>query len=140
MKGLLRFLAVILILMVGVWGYVTYYMNRGAIEELEAHPEGELAAKTLLLTLPSGRRIPVNYLEDGERVFVAADGPWWRQFRGEGAPVTLLIRGETHTGVGRAVLSDPARIEAVFARLRPNVPDWLPGWLDATLVEIEVDS
>ena len=36
MKGLLRFLAVILILMVGVWGYVTYYMNRGAIEELEA--------------------------------------------------------------------------------------------------------
>ncbi|MGE0625836.1 MAG: hypothetical protein AB7I04_19485 [Pseudomonadales bacterium] len=140
MQGLFRFVAVILIVVVGIWAYVTWYMNRGVIAELEQHPQGQRAAETLLLTLPSGRRIPVNYLEEGATVFVAADGPWWRQFRGEGAPVILLIRGETREGMARVVLDDPDYVAEVFARLRTGVPDWLPRWLDGRLVVITLDG
>lgn len=140
MQGLLRLTAVILIVAAGLWVYVTWYMNSGVIEELELHPQGQRATETLLLALPSGRRIPVNYLQDGATLYVAADGPWWRAFRGDGAPVTVLIRGETRTGTGRAVLDDPARVAAVFERLRPDVPEWLPAWLDGTLVVITLDG
>ena len=140
MQGILRLAAFILILSAGLWAYVNWYMNRGVIDEIETHPEGQRAKETLLLTLPSGRRIPVNYLEDGKTVFVAADGPWWRQFRGEGARVLLLIRGETHEGTARVVLDDPDYVAEVFARLRPDVPDWLPIWLDGKLVVITLDG
>ena len=53
--------------------------------------------------------------------------------------MTLLIRGETLHGHATAIQSDPARTRDVFARLRPDVPAWLPGWLDAVLVAIELD-
>ena len=136
MQGILRLAAVVVIVAVGLWAYVTWYMNRGVIEELEQHPEGQRATETLLLTLPSGRVIPVNYLEDGARVYVAADGPWWRQFRGDGAPAVLLIRGETRKGTGRVILDDPDYVAEVFERLRPDVPEWLPTWLDGRLIVI----
>jgi len=135
MQGLLRLIAVILIVSIGLWTYVTWYMNRGVILELEQHPQGQRATETLLLTLPSGRRIPVNYLEDGSTVYVAADGPWWRQFR-ESAEIEVFIRGKLPTGTAQVVLDDPVRVAEVFARLRPDVPDWLPGLLDARLVVI----
>jgi hypothetical protein len=32
----------------------------------------------LLLTMPDGRQIPVNYLREGNLVFAGADGRWWR--------------------------------------------------------------
>lgn len=140
MQGLLRLAAVILVVCAGLWVYVGWYMNRGVIEELEQHPQGQRAMEALLLTLPNGRRIPVNYLEDGAVVYVAADGPWWRQFRGDGARVSMLIRGETRTGAGRVVLDDPDYVAAVFGRLRPDVPDWLPTWLDGRLVVITPDG
>jgi len=140
MQGILRLAGLILILAAGLWAYVNWYMNGGVIEELEAHPEGQRAMETLLLTLPGGRRIPVNYLEEGATVFVAADGPWWRQFRGEGARVLLLIRGETRQGTARVVLDDPDYVAEVFARLRPDVPDWLPDWLDGKLVVITLEG
>jgi len=140
MQGILRLAAFILILSAGLWAYVNWYMNGGVIEELETHPEGQRATETLLLTLPSGRRIPVNYLEDGKTVFVAADGTWWRQFHGEGARVELLIRGETRSGTARVVLDDPGYVAEVFARLRPDVPDWLPAWLDGKLVVITLED
>lgn len=140
MQGILRLVGVVLVVAVGLWVYVTWYMNQGVIEELERHPEGQRATETLLLTLPAGRRIPVNYLEDGATVYVAADGPWWRQFRGDGAETVLLIRGETRRGRGRVVLDDPDFVADVFARLRPNVPDWLPRWLDGKLVVITLNG
>ena len=34
--------------------------NPGVVRELIEDPEGERAARVMLLTLPSGRRIPVN--------------------------------------------------------------------------------
>lgn len=39
----------------------------------------------------------------------------------------------------RAILDDPEYTRSVFERLRPNVPDWLPDWLDAYLIVIDLD-
>ena len=46
--------------------------------------------------------------------------------RGNGIPVSMLIRGETYHGRGKLAPDDPAFIEDVFSRLRPTTPDWLP--------------
>ena len=56
------------------------------------------------------------------------------------APVTVVIRGETLTGVARVVFDDPEFKADVFGRLRPTVPSWLPAWLDAHLVVIELEG
>ena len=108
-------------------------MNRGVIRELREDPNGERAQKVMLITLPSGKEIPVNYLRDGDRVYAGADFPWWRELEGPGAEVTVLIRGETLRGRGRAVKDDPELRASVFARLRPSAPSFT-----GTLVEIRL--
>ena len=50
------------------------FVNPGVAEELRAEPDGDRAQKVMLLTLPSGREIPVNYLREGDRVYAGADG------------------------------------------------------------------
>ncbi len=89
----------------------------------------------MLLTLPSGRRIPVNYLREHSMVYAAADGTWWVELIGDGLPVTLLVRGETLRGTARAVLDDPAYTQEVFKRLRP---DAIKGF--GTLVEVRLEA
>lgn len=109
-------------------------LNRGVIRELREEPDGERARKVVLLTLPSGKSIPVNYLRDGEFVYAGADFPWWRELRSGGDEVSVLIRGETLRGHGRAMKDDPALRRSVFERLRPTAPSWT-----GTLVEIQLD-
>ncbi len=115
--------------------YYNSIANPRITRELEEDPGGELANRVMLLTLPSGRRLPVNYLREGDRVYAGADGRWWKELEGERFPVTVWVRGETLAGTGRAVLDDPAHREDVFSRLRPNA---LPGF--GTLVEIRLDD
>lgn len=119
-------------------GLVTWISNRGVAAELEADPRGERAQKVMMIHFPSGKRIPVNYLREGDRVYAGADGPWWRELRGQGVFVELLIRGERLRGIARAVEDDPELESDVFSRLRPTVPKWLPSWIDAVLVEIRL--
>ncbi len=114
--------------------------NAWVAEELERDPRGERAGIAMLLTLPDGRTLPVNYRREGKRVFAGADGRWWRTLREGNVPVTVLIRGETLQGKARVVFDDPHYTREVFARLRPNVPKWLPEWLDAYLVVIDLDE
>lgn len=109
-------------------------LNRGVIRELHEKPDGDRAKKVMLLTLPSGKSIPVNYLEDDDVVYAGADFPWWRELRGEGGDVSVLIRGQTRRGHGRAVQDNPALRSSVFERLRPTTPSWT-----GTLVEIHLD-
>ena len=106
--------------------YSTFVMNPNVVEELQSNPQGERAGIVMLLTLPDGRRLPVNYIREGNTVFVGADGSWWRLFGDAGAPVTVLIRGETLTGLAQVVLDEPDYTHEVFGRLRPTVPGWLP--------------
>jgi hypothetical protein len=129
-------LIVIVALLVLVAGYAVYMArvaNPTAERELREDPDGERARKVMLITLPSGRVLPVNYLREGDTVYAAADGRWWHQLRGRGAAVELLVRGETLKGQARAIEDDPDHRSAVFDRLRPSAPT-----LFGTLVQIDL--
>lgn len=114
--------------------------NPRVVEEITTNPTGERAGVVMALTLPDGRTLPVNYRREGNHVYAGADGRWWRTLRDGNAPVTVLIRGETITGRAHVVFDDPAFKADVFSRLRPTVPGWLPAWLDAHLVVIELEA
>jgi len=129
-------LIVVALLGIGVVAYAIYsihVVNPRIERELLEDPEGERASRVMLLTLPSGRRIPVNYLREGDQIFAGADGSWWKELEGDGAPVTLVVRGERLEGRGRAVQDDPEYRKRIFAKLRPNA---LEGF--GTLVEIRL--
>ena len=111
-------------------------VNQQVAQEIIANPDGERARRAMLLYLPDGRMYPVNYLREDNRVYMGIDGLWWREFRGDGAPVRMFIRGLEFSGHGRVVLDDPTYVEDVFSRLRPTVPEWLPDWLNGKLVVI----
>ena len=111
----------------------SWLRNPAVIRELQEEPDGERARKVMLLTLPSGKAIPVNYIQDPGVVYAAADFPWWRELR-EPAPVTVLVQGQTLRGQGRAVLDEPELRTPVFERLRPTAPSWT-----GTLIEVRLD-
>jgi len=115
-------------------------VNRGVIEQLKSNPAYQRGDKVALFTLPSGRELPANYLMEDDRIYVGVDGFWWREFRGEGAPVEVLVRGRRYHGIGQVILDDPVYTATIFERLRPTVPDWLPDVLNGKLVVITVDS
>lgn len=120
--------------------YFTTIGNARITKQLRESPDGDVARRVMLVTLPSGRQVPVNFLREGDVVYAGADGPWWRQLRGEGVSVELLVRGDTLTGKARAIEGAPDFTREVFDRLRPDVPKWLPAWADAVLVEIKLDT
>jgi len=114
--------------------YNTHVANPRVVRELREQPDGERAKKVMLLTLPSGKAIPVNYLREGDRVYAAADFPWWRELANGGGPGSALVRGETLRGRVRAVRDDAALRDSVFERLRPTAPRFL-----GTLVVLEIE-
>ena len=119
------------------YGLIT---NPRVIEEITTNPTGERAGIVMALTLPDGRTLPVNYRREDDQVYAGADGRWWRTLRDGNVPVTVLIRGETLSGHARVVFDDPEFKADVFSRLRPTVPSWLPAWLNAHLVVIELEG
>ena len=126
-------IAALVLLAMGSWLYAEQIANPRVVRELIEHPDGDRAQRVILLTLPSGRSIPVNYLREDELVYAGADGSWWKELVGDGVPVTLLLRGETMTGTARAILNDPVYTQEVFKKLRPNA---IEGF--GTLVEIRL--
>jgi hypothetical protein len=123
------------LVVLGARVYFEQIANPRVVRELLERPGGERAQRVMLLTLPSGRELPVNYLREGDLVYAGADGRWWRELAGDGATVQVWVRGERWTGHGRAIRDDPAHAKAVFARLRP---DAIEGF--GTLVEIALDE
>ncbi len=103
-------------------------------QELVDDPEGERARKVMLLTLPSGRKIPVNFLRENGRVYAGADGWWWKELRDGPHHVSVLVQGETLAGRASAIEGQPEYKKDVFSRLRPSA---IPG--TGTLVEILLD-
>lgn len=134
MKSTAVVLAVLLASSAGFLAFQTWWTNPRVIRELRESPDGERAARVMLLTLPSGRQIPVDYLRDGDTVYCAADFPWWRELRDGGGRGSVLIRGETLRGSIRAVEDDPALRTEVFARLRPTAPSFT-----GTLVVVDLE-
>jgi hypothetical protein len=72
----------------------------------------------------SGRRytIPVGYRQTGDEVTIGVEWParkvWWRNLRGEGAPVELRLRGEARRGHARAEGDERSGVR-VRVRLEP---------------------
>ena len=114
--------------------------NALVIAEIQTNPGGERAARSMVITLADGRVYPVNYLREGNLVFMGIDGRWWRAFQGAGQQVEMLIQGQRLTGLAKVELDDQAYIDEIFARLRPKVPSWLPDWLNGKLVAITLDD
>ncbi len=121
--------------LLGTWFYFERVANPRVVRELRADPEGERAKKVALLTLPSGREVPANYLRKGDVVYFGADGRWWRELAGAGGRVEVLIQGESLAGQGRAIEDDAEKTKRVFAELRPTA---LPGF--GTLVEVQLEG
>ncbi len=130
----------LIVLLVGYRAVTVDATNARVAEQIRADPGGERAAKTMLLTLADGRMYPVNYLIEDNLVFMGIDGRWWREFEGDGQPVTMFIKGEEFTGHAVTKLDDPAYTADIFSRLRPTVPEWLPDWLNGKLVVITLTS
>ena len=129
--GVIVVLVVAMPLIIFVYGRM---VNPGVGEELRKDPSGERAQKVMIITLPSGRQIPVNFLREDGRVYAGADGWWWKELREGPHEVTVFVRGETLSGRARAITEQPAYTKDVFNRLRPTA---LPGF--GTLVEILLD-
>lgn len=108
--------------------------NSDVAQEVRANPTGERAAKVMLLTLPSARTIPVNFLLEDGRVYAGADGRWWKELEGGPHAVEVFVLGESFAARARAVLDDSTYTKDVFTRLRP---DAVPGF--GTLIEILLD-
>ena len=115
-------------------------VNARVMNEIRSEPFGERARKTMIVTLEDGRVYPVNFLREDGRVYMGIDGLWWRVFQGEGSRVQMEINDQIVTGTGVVILDDPARVDDVFSRLRPTVPEWLPRALNGKLVEITPDA
>ena len=130
----------LIVLFLGVRVYYAVSVNAKVTKELQDNPGGKRAELVMLLTFPDGRELPVNYLREGNKVFAGADGRWWREFRAGDVPVKVFIKGEEFSGRARTILNDPEYTRDVFERLRPNVPKWLPDWLNAYLVVIDLDQ
>ena len=115
-------------------------VNTRVMNEIRSEPFGERARKTMIVTLEDERVYPVNFLREDGRVYMGIDGLWWRVFQGEGSRVQMEINDQIVTGTGVVILDDPARVDDVFSRLRPTVPEWLPRALNGKLVEITPDG
>lgn len=134
MKWIAITLVAVTVLAAGYALYMAQLANPRVTRELREDPQGELAKKVMILTLPSGKAVPVNYLRDGETVYSAADGPWWRELKESGGRGSVFIRGETLSGRVRIEVEDAALRDSVFERLRPTAPRML-----GTLVIVELD-
>ncbi|XOV86916.1 MAG: hypothetical protein ACFHX7_18360 [Pseudomonadota bacterium] len=129
---------IVVLLLVGAGFHYSYIINPGVVAELKSEPNGERAKRVMLLALPDGNMIPVNYLQEGQSVFVGADGRWWREFRDNGKEIEILLKGATLSGHAVAITNDPEYRDEVFARLRPTAPTWLPEWMKGVLMKITV--
>lgn len=116
--------------------YQTQVVNPRVLTELHENPTGPRALRAMLLTISEDQTYPVNYLRENELVFAGIDGGWWRDIKPTGHPVSMLIQGKTYSGTAIVVLDDPEYTAAVFDRLRPKAPKWLPSWLNGKLVVI----
>ncbi|WP_280347369.1 nitroreductase/quinone reductase family protein [Nocardia neocaledoniensis] len=82
--------------------------NAGVVALAEAPIIGKLLGKAFAQISYTGRRsgrtftTPVNYLRRGDEYVIGVAMPdkkkWWRNFLGEGGPVTLRIAGVDHPG------------------------------------------
>ena len=119
------FAAALAILVLGYALYQTYIVNPGIINELRDNPHGETAARVMLINLPSGKMLPVNYVHAREKYWAGADGSWWRELREPGLNLSIVVRGETIKVRGIAIEDNRQLTREIFSELRPTAPEWV---------------
>ncbi len=79
----------------------------------------------MLLITVTGRKsgraysTPVNYVKDGDTILITSkvDRTWWRNLRG-GAPVTLVLHGQTYRGAATVIEGHPQVDQALLRFFR----------------------
>ena len=110
---------------------------------LQSERHGLLSNSVMLITLkrrdsPEMKTFPVDYLREGNMVYIGSDSDWWKHLEG-GAEVTMLIQGTEVTGWATPILDDPERSGAGFRKLRP----WTymrAEWTGAVFVEVKIQD
>lgn len=108
---------------------------------LQSERHGLLSGRTMLITMKDRetaqmKTFPVNYLREGNMVYIGSDFGWEKHLEG-GAEVTMLIQDTEVTGWATPILDDPERSSAGFKKLRP----WTymrAEWSGAVFVEVEI--
>lgn len=108
---------------------------------LRSERHGLLSGHMMLITMKKQETtnlisFPVDYLREGNTVYVGSDSTWWKHLEG-GAEVRLLIQGTEYVGWAMPILNDPERVKAGFMKLRP----WTYKralWSGAVFVEIQI--
>ncbi|MGE2736855.1 nitroreductase/quinone reductase family protein [Mycolicibacterium vaccae] len=96
-------------------------VNSGAARLIDAPVIGPLLRRSMVVIRYTGRRsgktfeTPVNYRRTGDGVVIRVMAPeqksWWRNFTGDGAPLTLTsFEGADRIGHAVAVQDDRGRV------------------------------
>lgn len=95
-------------------------LNSGVVALAEAPGIGRVMGKSFARITYVGRRsgrtfsTPVNYRRSGDDYLIGVALPdkksWWRNFLGEGGPVTLRIDGVEHVGHAVSQRDDRGRV------------------------------
>ncbi|MEU4808247.1 nitroreductase/quinone reductase family protein [Nocardia fluminea] len=94
--------------------------NTSVVALTNAPVIGKILSKAFAQITYTGRRsgrtfsTPVNYRRSGDEYLIGVAMPdkknWWRNFLGEGAPITLRIDGVDHLGHAIAHRDDRGRV------------------------------
>jgi F420H(2)-dependent quinone reductase len=95
--------------------------NKGFVGLINAPVIGRFVGRGMVVIRYVGRRsgktieTPVAYKRSGDKVTINVMAPdnktWWRNFLGEGAPITLVdLDGADHSGHGTASRDDKGRV------------------------------
>jgi deazaflavin-dependent oxidoreductase (nitroreductase family) len=90
-------------------------------------PVHGMVSNTVLLITFTGRKsgktytTPVDYSQDGDRVYIFTHANWWKNLRG-GSPVTLRIRGRELQGLAEPVAENKDAVAAGLTEHLRKVP------------------
>ncbi|AQT82807.1 hypothetical protein B1R94_13500 [Mycolicibacterium litorale] len=100
-------------------------VNRGATALITSPRWGRLVGLGLTQISYVGRRsgrtirLPVGYRRRGQQIVIGVAMPdgkkWWRNFTGDGAPLTILLGGTERTGHAVATRDPRGRVSVVVS-------------------------
>ncbi|MBH0779908.1 hypothetical protein [Nocardia bovistercoris] len=103
-----------------VFGRITRAVNTGVLALLDAPGIGSLLGRGMTEIRYVGRRsgrtirTPVSYSRSGDEVTIRVALPdrktWWRNFLGEGGPLTLRLNGMERVGHAVATRDEAGRV------------------------------
>ena len=108
---------------------------------LRSERHGLLSDGVMLITMqrrdsPEMKTFPVDYLREGDMVYVGCDSGWWKHLEG-GAEVRMLIQGTEFVGWATPIVDDAERNRAGFRKIRP----WTykrAEWMGGVFIEIQI--